>query len=95
MSPRGWMPKFDSNYIKNAVAKKNIAEQRFKILTTETKSSFTTTFIKNTGNLNDRRLLSPQEIPHRRSDNEAKQELIINVTKLASTKSVHERQNKA
>ena len=95
MSPRGWMPKFDSNYIKNAVAKKNIAEQRFKILTTETKSPVTTTFIKKIGILNHRRLLSPQQIPHGISDNEAKQELKINVTKLASTKNVHERQNKA
>ncbi len=60
MSPRGWMPKFDSNYIKNAVAKKNIAEQRFKILATDAKSPVTTSLVKKAGLLNHRRLLSPQ-----------------------------------
>jgi len=63
------MPKFESNYIKNAVAKKNIAEQRFRISATDAKSPTSTTILRKAGLLNHRRLLSPQQSTNRISAN--------------------------
>ncbi len=76
------MPKFDSNYIKNAVAKKNIAQQRFKILVNEAKSPVSTTFEQKTGLLNHRKLLSPDHTSNRAYENNSLKTPIINVTKL-------------
>ncbi len=76
------MPKFDSKYIKNAVAKKNIAEQRFKIFATETKSPVTPISEQKMGLLKHRKLLSPTQTPTRLINKKAIEKPLINVTKL-------------